>query len=246
MVVGAAIHSIRAVPPAAAGLVAEWATTRDVPLHAHVSEQPAENDAALAAYGATPTQLLEQAGALSRGFTAVHGTHLSPEDRATLGAHGASVCVCPTTERDLGDGLCEVGPMRELGVAICLGTDSQAVVDPFEELRCLEGHERLRTLRRGTMRPDELLEAAIAAGHRAIGRPRAGSLRTGAPCDLVHVASDAARRAGSTSLAGLVASGTAADVRDVVVGGRAIVQDGVHAGVDAAALLEATISRIWS
>lgn len=248
VVVGAAIHSVRTVPPGAASTVAAWADRHGVPLHAHVSEQTEENEAALAAYGATPTVVLERAGALSERFVAVHATHLTGADRAELARHGASVCVCPTTERELADGLVELAPLRDAGIALCLGTDSQAVVDPFEEQRCLEGHERLRTRRRGTLPPAALLEAAGAAGHRAIGRPRGGVLRAGAPCDLVHVADGSLRLAGvdDASVGGILAAAVAADVRDVVVGGRTVVRDGVHVARDVAGLLGAAVRRVWS
>ena len=112
--VGAAVHSLRAVPPPAARRVAEWAMDRAVPLHVHCSEQQAENEEVLAAYGATPVELLVEAGALSPGTVAVHATHLSRTDVEGLGASGAGVCMCPTTERDLGDG---IGPLVS-----CLGS----------------------------------------------------------------------------------------------------------------------------
>ncbi|HNH86468.1 MAG TPA: formimidoylglutamate deiminase, partial [Solirubrobacterales bacterium] len=126
--VGAAIHSVRAVDPGSAARVAEWASAHEAPLHAHVSEQPAENEACQAAYGATPSALLEAAGATGPRFTAVHATHLDEGDFARLG--GGGVCLCPTTERDLADG---IGPARRLldaGASISIGTDSNAVIDP--------------------------------------------------------------------------------------------------------------------
>ena len=107
--VGAAIHSVRAVDPEAARVVAEWAADR--PLHAHVSEQPKENEDTLARHGRTPTALLADAGALGEHFTAIHATHLTDEDVALLGGAGATICLCPTTERDLADG---IGPARRL------------------------------------------------------------------------------------------------------------------------------------
>ncbi len=112
--VGAAIHSVRAVDPAAADQVAAFAAERSWPLHAHVSEQPAENEDCLSSYGATPTGILAEAGALSARFTAVHATHLADGDLELLGSDGCGVCLCPTTERDLADG---VGPARRLAEA---------------------------------------------------------------------------------------------------------------------------------
>ncbi len=110
--IGAAIHSVRAVDPASAASVAAWAAEQERPLHAHVSEQPAENVASLDAYGQTPVGVLERAGALAPGFTAVHATHLTGADIASLGGSGSHCCLCPTTERDLADG---VGPARRAG-----------------------------------------------------------------------------------------------------------------------------------
>jgi formiminoglutamate deiminase len=125
--VGAAIHSVRAVDPEQAAHVAAFAADRSWPLHAHVSEQPAENEECASAYGKTPTGLLAEAGALSERFTAVHATHLAAADVELLGGGGCGVCLCPTTERDLADG---VGPARLLakaGTLLSLGTDSHAL-----------------------------------------------------------------------------------------------------------------------
>jgi cytosine/adenosine deaminase-related metal-dependent hydrolase len=113
-------------------------------VHAHVGEQPAENLAEMF-YGASPTQLLAEARLLSPRFTAVHATHLRDEDIALLRKSGSCACFCPTTERDLADG---IGPARELldaGAVLSLGSDQHAVIDPFEELRGLEMYERLRS-----------------------------------------------------------------------------------------------------
>ena len=247
VVVGGAIHSVRAVPPAGASVVAAWAASRSAPLHAHVSEQPSENEVAREAYGVTPTALLADAGALSDRFTAVHATHLVDGDRARLGDAGASVCVCPTTERDLGDGLVELARLVDAEIPLTLGSDSHAVVDPFDELRALEGHERLRTLRRGTCGPDQLLIAATASGHRSLGWSDGGRIAPGAPCDLVHVSTDAARLAGTgDDAAGLLAAATAADVRTVVVAGEPLVEDGRHRRVDTASVLDTAIRAVWS
>ncbi|HZD64899.1 MAG TPA: formimidoylglutamate deiminase, partial [Acidimicrobiales bacterium] len=166
---GAAIHSVRAVPPQAMATVAGAASGRDQPLHAHLSEQRAENEACRAVLGATPAQVLADAGALSVAATMVHATHLDPADVAALGRAGATACLCPTTERDLADG---VGPARALagaGSPLCLGTDSQAVVDLFEEARAVELDERLATERRGHHRPADLLAAATSGGAASLG-----------------------------------------------------------------------------
>ncbi|MCA1657078.1 MAG: formimidoylglutamate deiminase, partial [Actinobacteria bacterium] len=155
--VGAAIHSVRAVDPDAAALVASWAGANASPLHAHVSEQPAENDACLQAYGMTPMALLSAAGAISAHFTAVHGTHVSDGDAGLLGGAGAFCCLCPTTERDLADGIGPARRLRDAGALLALGSDSNAVIEPLEEARAVELDERLATGVRGAHGGDDLL-----------------------------------------------------------------------------------------
>ncbi|MEY2452556.1 MAG: hypothetical protein QOD92_2130, partial [Acidimicrobiaceae bacterium] len=124
VVVGAAIHSVRAVDPASMQQVADWARARDVPLHVHLSEQPAENDACMSATGRTPTQLAHDHGVLGPSTTAVHCTHVTTDDIALLGSSGTTVCVCPTTERDLADGVGPVAALAGAGCRIRVGTDS--------------------------------------------------------------------------------------------------------------------------
>jgi formiminoglutamate deiminase len=245
--VGAAIHSARAVPPEAMAVVAAWAERNRAPLHAHVSEQPAENEAVLAAYGTTPTSLLADSGALSDRFCAVHSTHVTAADRRLLGASRATACICPTTERSLGDGLVELAELLEANVAIAVGTDAHVTIDPFEELRALEGHERLRTLRRGAMSPAAQLEAATFLGHRALGRRDAGVLAVGSTCDLVAVSTDSVRLAGTgdDDLAAVVVAATASDVTAVVVGGRLVVDDGRHTELDVPAVLADAVRQAW-
>jgi formiminoglutamate deiminase len=162
---GAAAHSVRAVPADALTELARRAA--DLPVHIHLSEQRAENEACLAAHGRTPTALLRDHGLLGPGLTAVHATHLSDEDRARLGGNAVTVCFCPTTERDLADG---IGPARALvdaGSPLCLGSDSHAVIDLWEEARAVELNGRLRDERRGQFDADELLTAATAGESRS-------------------------------------------------------------------------------
>jgi formiminoglutamate deiminase len=230
-VIGAAVHSMRAVPPAAAQRVAEWAAERASPLHFHCSEQPAENNAVLAAYGATPVQLLARAGALRPGSVAVHATHLTDADAEALGGSRTGVCLCPTTERDLGDG---IGPARRLfglGSPVSLGSDSHAVVDPFEEMRALELDERLASLQRGNFTTVQLVESATSAGYHALGHPAGGRLRPGALADFVTISLDGPSLAGTTEdflLEAAVFAAGPRDVTEVVVGGRPIVERGRH------------------
>ncbi|HEX5821947.1 MAG TPA: formimidoylglutamate deiminase [Solirubrobacterales bacterium] len=245
--VGAAIHSIRAVDPEAAAQVAAFAAERSWFLHAHVSEQPGENEDCLSAYGLSPTGVLAEAGALSPGFTAVHATHMADGDLELLAGGGCGVCLCPTTERDLADG---VGPARRLaeaGARLSLGTDSQAVIDVFEEARAVELDERLETGVRGGHSTGELLRAATAEGCAAIGWPEAGRIEPQALADLVTVALDGVRLAGTSvdhALESLVFAATAADVREVIVGGRFVVRDGTHVDLDVASELNDAISRL--
>ncbi len=203
--IGAAIHSVRAVDPEAMRVVAAWAVEHDAPLHAHVSEQPAENEQCLTAFGLTPTALLGEAGALGPRFTAVHGTHLTADDIARYGAVRCSVCFCPTTERDLADGIGPSSALRAAGAQLCLGSDSHAVIDPFEEMRALELDERLATLVRGSHDVAALLTAATVAGHRSIGWGDAGEIAVGRRADLVSVGLASVRLAGATAATALEA-----------------------------------------
>lgn len=167
VVVGAAIHSVRAVPRDQLSVVAS--ALPDAPLHVHVSEQPVENQACLAATGLTPVALLGEAGVWTPRTTAVHATHLTPDDIATLGAARAYVCFCPTTEAELADGIGPSVALREAGVRLTLGSDSNTVIDPFVEARALEMHERLRSGRRGAWSADQLWAAATSTGHTSLG-----------------------------------------------------------------------------
>jgi formiminoglutamate deiminase len=241
---GAAIHSVRAVP--AAG-IAELASSVDGrPLHVHVSEQPAENEACLAAYGRTPVRLLADAGALGRDTTAVHATHLTAADVALLGSSHTTACFCPTTEADLADG---IGPARELldaGAPLSLGSDQHAVVDPLVEARSLEYGERLRTGQRGRLPPEELVTALTSAGNAALGWPHAGRIEPGAPADLVAVRLDSVRTAGCHPSQVMYAA-TAADVHTVVSNGRVVAVDGHHERLgDVGRLLHDAIEELWT
>lgn len=209
--VGAAIHSVRAVPPDQLPVVVEAA--RGLPLHVHLSEQVAENEACLAATGATPTQVLAEAGVLGPLTTAVHATHLSAADISLLGDSGTTVCLCPTTERDLADG---IGPARRLydaGVTLTLGSDSQAVIDLFEEMRGVEMHERLASQQRGHWSALELLAAATYDGHRSLGFDDAGRIAAGQRADFVTLDLGTIRTCGTGATAeAVVFAATAADV----------------------------------
>ncbi|MDQ7904723.1 formimidoylglutamate deiminase [Phytohabitans sp. ZYX-F-186] len=238
--VGAAVHSVRAVPAGQIPTVVEWAATRGVPLHVHLSEQRAENAACLAHHRRTPTELIADAGALGPRTTAVHATHLSDSDRTELGDTDTAVCLCPTTERDLADGIGPARALADAGSPLCLGSDSHAVIDVFEEARAVEMDERLRTERRGHFSAAEIVHAATAAGHAALGWNDAGTIAVGQRADLVTVRLDSVRTAG-TGPHGALFAATAADVAQVIVDGRHIVHDGRHSHLDVARALEDTI-----
>jgi formimidoylglutamate deiminase len=153
VVIGVAPHSVRAVPPSWLSPIAEYAARGGLPVHMHVAEQEHEVSGCVAESGLRPVELLADRGVLSDRFVAVHATNVLPHEARLLGGARSWACICPTTERDLGDGVPDLHALRAAGVRLCTGVDSHVVVDPIEELRALETHERLRTKRRVTFRP---------------------------------------------------------------------------------------------
>lgn len=228
---GAAIHSVRAVPPGQMPEVAVWSHRYGTPLHAHVSEQLAENRACLAAHRATPAEVLAEAGALGPRSTAVHATHLTDTDIELLGGSRCHACMCPTTEADLADG---IGPARALadeGSPLTLGSDSHAVIDLLEEARRVELGERLASQERGHFTAGELATAASTVGHASLGWPDAGELAAGGLADFVTITLDSPRTAGarrSAALESVIFGASAADVQYLVVSGRDVVVGGRH------------------
>jgi formiminoglutamate deiminase len=239
--IAAAVHSVRAVPAAALSKIGE--TSAERPLHVHLSEQPAENAATQAFYGRTPTELLDDHGLLGRRTTVVHATHLTDTDIKTLGGTQTSACFCPTTERDLADG---IGPARRLadaGSPLTVGSDQHAVIDPFEELRGVELHERLATGERGRFTPAELIMIASEAGYRSLGWSEGGRIADGAHADFVVVRSDSVRTTGARPDQ-IAYAATAADVDQVVVAGQVIVRGGRHRLGSPAGLLTAALDQL--
>lgn len=204
--VGGAIHSVRAVNPRQMATVAEWARGRV--LHVHLSEQASENRDCLNHYGRTPTQVLADGGVLGPNVSVVHATHANDSDIALLADAGASASICPTTERWLADGIGPTGELARAGVSLSIGSDSQAVIDPWEEMRLLELHQRLAWGVTGTHDVASLLQAGAGAN----------SLTAGVPADLVALATDTHRTAG-VQPDGMVFAAGAADVAAVVVEG---------------------------
>lgn len=245
--VGSALHSVRAVPVDAIATVAaalrSGALDADAPLHIHLSEQPAENEACLAETGRTPTELLAEHGLLELlgpRLAAVHATHLTEHDIELLGSAGTTIVMCPTTEADLGDG---IGPARQLadaGARIALGSDQHAILDPLAEARALEHGERLASGARGRFSPAELVHAMTAGGSVSTGR-EIGAIRPGQLCDLIAIDPASIRTAGSDA-GQLVMSGTAADILEVVIGGRTRVADGAHLDLGPLADIARTIA----
>jgi formiminoglutamate deiminase len=240
--IGAAIHSVRAVP--ADQLAAVIRATGDRPLHVHVSEQPAENQATLARFGRTPTQLLAEAGFGGPRHTAVHATHLTADDIAWYGASRTNVSFCPTTERDLADGIGPASALAEAGAVLTLGSDQHAAIDLLAEARALEEDERLASLRRGRFSPAELVRALTVAGQASLGWTDAGVLAAGYRADLVAIRLDTVRTAGSLPGQAILAAG-AADVDTVLVDGRPVVRAGRHVLGDVGALLTEAIEPLW-
>jgi formiminoglutamate deiminase len=241
---GAAIHSVRAVPREEMWQVTGWAEEHRAPLHVHLSEQVAENVACQDAYGATPTEILEDAGALGSRTSAVHATHLGDPDIDLLGGSGTHACFCPTTERDLGDG---IGPSRRLhdaGAPLTLGSDSHAVVDLFEEMRAVELDERLATQTRGHWTAAELLIAATYAGHRSLGFGGVGRIEVGGRADLVTLDTTSVRTAGTGADDSTAVFATAgADVVSVIRDGMLVATAGDRqaAGAD----LDRVVRSLW-
>ena len=241
--IGIAGHSVRAVPAAALPVLTSFVAD-EVPVHFHLSEQVRENDDCVAAHGVTPTRLLADHGLLGPTTTAVHATHLTEEDIGLLGAARAYASFCPTTERDLGDGIGPGRALRDAGVTLTLGSDSHAVIDPYEEMRALELDERLATQQRGHWSAAELIDAATTDGHRSLGSPDAGAIAVGQRADLVTIDLASPRTAGTgRDEHTAVFAATAADVTHVVADGR-VVFDGDHARVGRN--LATVIDRLWT
>ncbi|MFY9621125.1 MAG: formimidoylglutamate deiminase [Pyrinomonadaceae bacterium] len=241
--VGVAPHSVRAVPLEYLRQVIGHANELNLKVHMHVAEQPAEVSACVEEYGRTPIALLETEGLLSERFTAVHAIHVTPKAMPAFAKTGAMVCACPTTERNLGDGVVPADEYFKHGVPICLGTDSHVQIDLFEEARELEYHLRLQKMERavldhgsevsGLRSQDlaaQLFECATINGANSIGAP-SGALEVGKPADFFTVDLNDPSIAGSSRddlLSLIVFSAARAAVREVAVGGKPIISDGQH------------------
>ena len=239
--IGVAPHSVRAVPLDYLKTIVAFANERSLPVHMHVAEQPAEVRACIQEYGRSPVALLETEGLLSKRFTAVHAIHVTPKAIAAMARAGAMVCACPTTERNLGDGVVPVESYFDAGVRVALGSDSQIQIDLLEDARELEYHLRLQKTERNVLAPiDEagssalaqrLFDCATVNGAASIGFDGGGKLTPGAPADFFTVDLDDPSIAGASAddlLTNIVFSLSRTAVRDVIVAGKQIVADGKH------------------
>jgi formimidoylglutamate deiminase len=234
---GVAPHSIRAVPLKELHEIAEWTRGKKLPLHMHVAEQVAENAACVREYGLTPVELLAKERILGADFTAVHGVHVTSEEIAMLAKVQATICSCPTTERNLGDGFVRADEILAAGIHVALGSDSQAQIDPLEDARELEYHLRLQQQKRavldqvgGVALAARLFDCATVDGARSLGIT-GGELTAGAFADFFTVDLNDLSIAGNCAedlLPILVFSLNRSAIRDVVVHGRFIVRDQRH------------------
>jgi formimidoylglutamate deiminase len=231
--IGVAPHSVRAVPLDYLKTIVAFANERGLPVHMHVAEQPAEVSACIAEYGRSPVALLETEGLLSKRFTAVHAIHVTPKAIAALARSGAFVCACPTTERNLGDGVVPADAYFDGGVRIALGSDSQIQIDLLEDARELEYHLRLQKMERNVLAPmlaERLFDCATINGAASIGFD-GGRIKPGAPADFFTVDINDLSIAGSSPddlLTNIVFSLARTAVRDVVVAGERIIENGKH------------------
>jgi formimidoylglutamate deiminase len=234
---GVAPHSLRAVPLRDLKEIAEWTRRQQLPLHMHVAEQTGENEACLREYGLTPVALLGRENLLGPDFTAVHAIHVTADEIVLLARANTTVCSCPTTERNLGDGVLAADEVLRAGIRVALGSDSQAQIDPLEDARELEYHLRLERQQRAILDQigkqtlaSRLFDCATVHGARALvvaaGELTPGSLADFFTADLDDVA--IAGHSGEDLLPLAVFSLNRAAIRDVMVNGRWVIRDGRH------------------
>jgi formimidoylglutamate deiminase len=167
--VGLAPHSVRACPPDWLEPIGRYSEENELTLHVHADEQPREIDECLDEHGIRPIELLARSGCLGARTTVVHATHADDRELDLIAEAGSRICTCPTTEANLGDGFLPVERVCERSIGICIGSDSNARIDPLEELRELEGIARRRTLRRNVISPDTLLCFGSDEGAASLG-----------------------------------------------------------------------------
>jgi formimidoylglutamate deiminase len=234
---GVAPHSIRAVPLAQLEEAIVWARERQLPIHMHAAEQTAELDACQREYRATPIELLARRGLLSDKLTLVHAIHITEAESDSLAAANTIICSCPTTERNLGDGIIDAARTAARGIRFAFGSDSQAQIDPLEDARELEYHLRLQIQKRVVL--DEigasnlshrLFHYATVGGAEALGF-NSGTLAVGRPADFFGIDLDDISIAGNSAadLLPIVVFGLSRPaIKDVIVAGKHILKDGSH------------------
>jgi formimidoylglutamate deiminase len=254
---GMAPHSVRAVPREWLKPLAEWARMNNLPLHIHISEQIAEVESCAAAYGMRPVELMSAEGVLDNRVTAIHATHTSTHEVALLARARSFVCACPTTERDLGDGFLPAISLQTAGVRMTIGSDSQTVIDPLEEVRLIEYHERLRRMERvliaGNVRDRSVIAPTLlrmgSANGAASLQVNAGLIEAGREADLVTIDLQDIALSGWTpdTLDAMIAlSAPATIVRDVWVAGRQVIAERQHKHASDIALRYGKVAeRIW-
>lgn len=254
--IGVAPHSIRAVPLDDLREIASAARQHHLPLHMHMAEQVGENQACLREYGTTPVSLAADAGLLGPDWTAVHATHTTPEELAALAEADATICACPTTERNLGDGILAAHQAMQAGIPIALGSDSQAQIDPLEDARELDYHLRLQHEQRaildhigGVPLAQHLFACATVNGARSLAVPT-GDLRPGSCADFLTIDLRDLSIVGNSpdDLLPLVVFGlNRTAIRDVAVNGKLILRDGRHPLHDEIIGRYAEVhARVWS
>jgi formimidoylglutamate deiminase len=252
---GVAPHSIRAVPLSDLIEIAAWANDRRLPLHMHVAEQVAENAACLREYGCTPIELLSKHSILNERFTAVHAIHIQTDEIAQLAQARATICSCPTTERNLGDGIFAADQVMRAGIPVALGSDTQAQIDPLEDARELDYHLRLQVQQRALLDQidggpiaERLFSCATRSGAHALGLP-SGEFLEGSLADAFTIDLDDISIAGHSPeslLPMLVFAMDRTAIRDVLVGGKWVVRERQHTlHAEIIARYQQVHTRVW-
>jgi formimidoylglutamate deiminase len=253
--VGVAPHSIRAVPLDQLEQIVSWARERGLVTHMHAAEQVAELAACRREYGMTPVELLAQRGLLSDKTTLVHAIHISDDEMDALAAADTVICSCPTTERNLGDGIIDAAKAAQRGIRFAFGSDSQALIDPLEDARELEYHLRLQIQKRvilddihGAKLAERLFRYATLGGAQALGFD-SGVIAVGRPADFFTVDLKDPSIAGNSSqgLLPLIVFGLSrTGIRDVIVGGNLICNNGRHKLQDEIVnLYQSVYQKVW-
>ena len=234
--VGVGAHSLRAVWQKSLSKLADIAERELCPLHIHIAEQTAEVEQCLMQHQARPVEWLFKEFAPNEHWCLVHATHVTSDELESMARSNAVVCLCPTTEANLGDGIFPLRVWLELEGNIAIGSDSHISLNPFEEMRWLEYGQRLSSLSRNVASVPHnhcgrnLLEKILEGGAQACGHGASG-LQVGLPADLVVLDLDHPMLAGHATesiLDALVFSGLSLPISRVMVAGKWQVIGGLH------------------